>query len=138
MLIEEIKNIKESKKDLRKFGITVGLVILLIGIIFFLFGKESSYYFGIVGLILILFGIIFPIILKPLNKIWMTLALIIGWFMSRVILIILFYLVLTPVGLIAKLSGKHFLDLKLDKERSSYWIKRKRTSSSKINLERQF
>jgi len=138
MLKEEIKNIKDDKRDLKKFGLTVGTVFVLIGIVLFIFEKPASYYFGGIGFILILFGVFYPNILKPVNKVWMTLALILGWFMSRVILIILFYLVLTPVGLIAKLSGKHFLDLKIDKERTSYWVKRKKKSSTKIDLERQF
>jgi len=138
MLKEEIKNIKDDKRDLKKFGLTVGTVFVLIGIVLFIFEKPASYYSGGIGCILILFGVFYPNILKPVNKVWMTLALILGWFMSRVILIILFYLVLTPVGLIAKLSGKHFLDLKIDKERTSYWVKRKKESSTKIDLERQF
>ena len=138
MLKEEIKNIKESRRDLRRFGLTVGIVLVLIGIVLFILEKPASYYIGGIGFTLILSGVFFPNILKPVNKVWMTFALILGWFMSRVILIILFYLVLTPIGLIAKLSGKHFLDLKIDKERTSYWVKRKKTSSTKIDLERQF
>jgi len=138
MLKEEIKNIKESKKDLRKFGLTVGLALLAIGIVLFTLEKPAAFYFGGTGSALILLGLIYPNILKPLNKVWMTIALVLGWFMSRVILIILFYLVLTPLGLIAKLFGKDFLDLKIEKNSSSYWIKREKTKVDPADLERQF
>lgn len=138
MLKEEINNIKEDKTTLRKFGLTVGTVIFLIGIVLYLTGKSSSVVFGGVGVLLILFGLILPNILKPLNKIWMILALIMGWFMSRVILTILFYFVLTPIGITAKIFGKKFLNLKIDKEVKSYWKKREKTVNEKIDYERQF
>ncbi len=138
MLIEEIKHIKDSKKDLRKFGLTVGIVLLVISVIIFLFDKSSYIYFGIIGGILVLAGAFFPSVLKPVNKVWMTLALILGWFMSRVILTILFYLVLTPIGFIAKIFGKRFLSLKIDTEEKSYWEKREERLPSITEYERQF
>lgn len=138
MLKEEIKNIKETKKDLRKFGLTVGSVLFIIAILLFLFDKPSYIYFGIISGILLILGFIFPNILKPANKVWMTLALILGWFMSRVILIILFYLVVTPIGFIAKIFNKRFLSLKIDKSTSTYWEKRKHGISSITDYERQF
>ena len=138
MLIEEIKHIKESKKDLRKFGLTVGIVLLMISVILFMLDKSSYVYFGIIGGVLVLAGILFPSVLKPVNKVWMTLALILGWFTSRIILTILFYLVLTPIGFIAKIFGKRFLSLNIDQEEKSYWEKREERLSSITEYERQF
>ncbi|MEE9449454.1 MAG: SxtJ family membrane protein, partial [Ignavibacteriaceae bacterium] len=116
MLKEEIKHIKQSKKDLQKFGLTVGIALLVISVILFLFDKPAYLYFGIIGGALILTGLIIPNALKSLNKVWMTLALLLGWFTSKVILTILFYIVLTPIGFIAKIFGKRFLSLKIDNE----------------------
>jgi len=138
MLKEEIKHIKESKKDLRKFGLTVGIALVVVAIILFLFAKSSYVYFGIIGGAFILTGLIFPVVLKPLNKIWMTLALLLGWFSSRVILTILFYLVLTPIGFIAKIFRKRFLILKIESEAKSYWDKREVKSPELTEYERQF
>ncbi len=138
MLKEEIKNIKEDKTTLGKFGLTVGTVLLLVGIVLYLTGKSSSVVFGGVGVLLILFGLILPNILKPLNKIWMTLAVILGWFMSRVILIILFYLIITPIGFLLKIVGKDPLKLKMGKTSSSYWEQREKKISEPIDYERQF
>jgi hypothetical protein len=138
MIKDEIKNIKQTTKDLRNFGLTVGIVILLIA--FFLIWKQkpSQFYFFSIGVFLVLSGIFFPSILRPLNKAWMTLAVLLGWVMTRVILSLLFYLVITPISLIARISGKHFLDLKIDKSRTSYWEKRKNSVSSPADYERQF
>jgi hypothetical protein len=138
MIKDEIKNIKQSPKDLCKFGLTVGTVLLLIA--FFLIWKHgpSQFYFLYIGAFLVLAGFLFPSILRPLNKAWMTLAVLLGWVMTRVILSLLFYLVITPISLIARISGKHFLDLKIDKTRATYWEKRKNVPSSPVDYEKQF
>jgi len=138
MLKEEFQHIKETKKDLRKFGLTVGGVILAIGLVLFYFEKPSAIYFAVIGGLLILFGALFPNILKPINKIWMSLAIILGFIMSRVILTILFYLVLTPIALLAKLVGKKFMILKYDKSAKSYWERRSIIQKKPIDYERQF
>lgn len=138
MITEEIKNIKETNKDLRKFGLTVGIVLLAIADFLFYKQKESYFYFGIIGAFLVLAGLISPIILKPLNKAWMTLAILMGWVMTRVILTILFFLVLTPLRFIAKLFRKDFLDLKIDKKRESYWELREKKEFKPSDYENQF
>lgn len=138
MLKEEINNIKESKKDLRKFGITVGIALLIASLLLFWSDKSSYIYFLIAGAFLIFMGLSYPDILKPLNKVWMALAIILGWFMSRIILSILFYLVLTPIGLIAKIFGKRFLNLRIDKNAKSYWVQREVISPENGDYEKQF
>lgn len=138
MLKEEFKNIRETKKDLRKFGLTVGGVSLLISALLFYFDKLAAPYFGVIGAILFLTGIIFPQVLKLLNKIWMGLAIVLGFFMSRLILTILFYLVLTPIAFIAKIAGKKFMIMKYDKSLKTYWEKRTHIQKKQIDYERQF
>ena len=137
-LIEEIENIKSSKKDLRKFGITVGSVLVVLAIVFYFLDRSYFIYFGAAGLVLIIMGFISPVILKPLNKVWMGLAVVLGWLSSRVILIVVFYLVLTPISLIAKISGKKFLDLKYKSEKDSYWIKREIIKPDRSSYEKQY
>jgi hypothetical protein len=138
MIKDEIKNIKQSRKDLRKFGLTIGIVLLLIASFLIWKQKPSQYYFLAIGGVLILSGLLFPTFLRPLNKAWMILSILLGWLMTRVILSILFYLVITPISIIARIFGKEFLDLKIDKSRASYWEKRKNVSSTPIDNERQF
>ena len=138
MLKEEINNIKEGKKDLRQFGLTVGGVLLIIGAVLYYFEKSAAVYFIIIGGLLIAAAVIYPKILKLLNKVWMGLAIVLGFVMSRIILTILFYLVLTPIGLLAKLLGKKFMNLKYDKSAESYWEKRTIKEKKQLDYERQF
>jgi uncharacterized membrane protein YccC len=138
MILEEIKNIKETKKDLRKFGFSVGIVVALIGAVLFYFDRASYFYFWLAALLLLIPAAVSPSVLRPLNRIWMTLAIILGWFMTRVILSILYYFVLTPIGWLAKIVGKEFLDISWKKKSESYWIKRDKKTPEQIDYERQF
>lgn len=137
-ILFEIKNIKETKKDLRKFGISVGIILIVISAILFWNEKNSYLYFGITGAVLGILSITFPKILKPINKIWMSLAIVMGWLMTRAILIILFYIVLTPIAFIAKIFRKNFLNLKIDKSVNSYWEVRENKNFNKSDFENQF
>jgi dolichyl-phosphate-mannose--protein O-mannosyl transferase len=138
MIVEEIKSIKSEKKELRQFGITMGIVLGLLG--WLLLWREKDYYpyFLMLSVVLLFFGLVLPVLLKPLHKIWMTLALLIGWFVTRVIMIILFYLLVTPIGLLARLCRKNFLNTKIDRNVNSYWIPRKPIKLDKKNYENQF
>src|SRR4030066_1403615 len=114
MLIEEIKNIKSEKKDLRNFGITIGIALGVLAGLLWWKGKDTYTVFTILSFVFIIFGLALPSLLKPLQKAWMTLAVILGWFMTRLILSILFYFVFTGIGLGGRLFGKQFLNLKMD------------------------
>lgn len=138
MFKEEFGNIKETKKDLRKFGLTVGSVIAAIGILLFYFEKSSALYFAVIGGILIFLGVVVPRLLKQLNKFWMGLAIVLGFIMTRIILTTLFYLVITPIGFIAKIFGKKFMILKYDTSAETYWEKRSIIQKKPIDYERQF
>lgn len=138
MFKEEFGNIKETKKDLRKFGLTVGSVIAAIGIVLFYFEKSSAVYFAVIGGILIFLGVLFPRLLKQLNKFWMGLAIVLGFIMTRIILTTLFYIVITPIGFIAKIFGKKFMILKYDTSAETYWEKRSIIQKKPIDYERQF
>lgn len=138
MLKEEIKHIDTSDKAVKKTSVTVGIVLLIITFVLWYYGKTSFIYFGAVGGLFIILTYIAAPLLRSFHKLWMSLALILGWFMSRVILIILFYLVITPIGLIAKLLGKRFLELKIDKDAKTYWEKRENIIKQPIDYERQF
>ena len=138
MLLEEINNIKESKKDLKKFGLTIGIVLLILSTFLFYKEKKSAIYFGDIGVVFLVLALLAPMILKPLNKIWMSFSIILGWIMTRVILTVLFYLAITPIGLLIKLFRKDFLELKIDKSKSTYWQKREKKKFNPIDFDRQF
>ncbi len=138
MLLEEIKKIKSEKKDLRNFGITFGIILGLLGGLLWWKGKDSATVFMILSCAFFFLGFVLPGVLKPLQKTWMAFAVVLGFFMTKVILSILFYLAFTTIGLGGRLMGKKFLDLKMDKSEKSYWIKRKSRSFNKQDYEKQF
>ena len=119
-MLEEIKLIKTETKDLRSFGITFGIIFLIIAGFLFYIENESFQLFIVISSAFIIFGFLFPITLKPIYISWMSFAIILGWFMTRFILSLLFYLIVTPIGLITRVLGKDFLELK-EASDGSYW-----------------
>jgi hypothetical protein len=137
-MIDEIKNIKSGKSDLRKFGIIVGTVLLIIAGLLFWKEKESFQLFLAIGTVLFVTGIAIPFTLKPFYWVWMVFSIILGWFMTRVILSLLFFVIITPIGLIARSFGKQFLDLKWNKTDNTYWNHHSDSIFEKENYEKQF
>lgn len=136
-MLEELKHIDSSDKAIKKTGITVGIVLILISPLLWYLGKTSFTYFSIAGGLFVIFSFIAIPVLRPFHKLWMMLALVMGFVMSRVILTLLFYIILTPIGFIARIFGKKFMQLGFDKTVDTYWEKREPVKN-KIDYERQF
>lgn len=135
---DDLKQLKTGDRDLRKFGLLVGGVFAALGVIVLLRHKAHYPYFLWPGVTLVLFGAIFPRALKSVYLIWMSLAFVLGFVISHVILGVFFFLVITPIGLLARLFGKDFLSLKLDRRAASYWIPRDRKIQTPAQYEQQF
>ena len=113
----------KTKKELRKFGIVMSVPLAIIGGILFWKGKPSGGYFLALAAFFLICGLLLPGILVPIERAWMKFAEIISAVMTRVILILTFYLVITPVGLLLRLMGKDLLQMKFEQDRGSYWEK---------------
>lgn len=119
-------NWKPSKKDLRVFGL---LLILFGGVIaslvYFKYDHEAA---GLVVLIVAsvlgVIGICAPTLIRPVYLVWMALAFPIGWTVSHLMMGVVFYLVLTPIGLIMKVCGRDPMQRRLDRSCQSYWVPR--------------
>lgn len=135
---EDIKELKTAERDLRKFGLLVGGVFAVLGVLFLLRHKAHYPWFLIPGVVLVVSGAVFPRALKYIYIAWMSVAVVLGFVMAHVILTLFFFLVITPIGLVARLFGKDFLGLKLDKQATTYWIRREQKSKAQANYEQQF
>lgn len=135
---EDIRQLKTSDRDLRKFGLVVGGVFATLGLFFLWRHKTFWPYFLWPGGVLVLFGTVLPRALKWVYILWMSVAFVLGFVMAHVILTLLFFLIITPMGLAARLIGKDFLSLKLDRSAKSYWIARQKKSATPADYERQF
>ena len=91
----------------REFGLLVGAVFSLLGLWWFYRGKfvTAAYVFTITGTVLVLLGAAFPRVLVIPRKLWMKLAEALAYVSSRIILAVIFFLVLTPIGLIKRALG---------------------------------
>ena len=135
---EDIQQLKTSERDLRKFGLLVGGVLAVLGLLFLIRHKAHYPYFLIPGVVLMVSGAMFPRALRTIYIAWMSVAVVLGFVMSHVILTVFFFLVITPIGLAARLFGKDFLGLKLDGQSATYWIRREQKSKAQANYEQQF
>ena len=91
--------------------------------------KTIPFYFSLIFLIL---GLMNSRLLTPLNKIWFKFGLVLGSFISPVIMGIIFFAVVTPIGLFMRIISKDLLRNKFNKNVKSYWINRGK-QSSKMN-----
>jgi len=140
MVIDEIRQIKSSPPELRRFALIMAVALAAVGglLMWRRGGCCCWWLFGVSAAFLIL-GLLAPAVLGPVHKSWMTLAVIMGWFMTRLIQITLFYLVLTPTALLMRLLGKDVLDISLTKgSRDSYWIARGTHPKDRSDYEKQF
>ena len=127
-----------SKPELRKFGLTVGAAFAVLGAISWWRGHElPPRIMWTLAVLLIVPGAIAPGILGPVQRGWMAFATMLGHVNTRIILTVLFYLVLTPVGWIMRLF-RDPLDRSLRDDRESQWVKRDTQTVELARYERQF
>lgn len=128
----------KEKKEIRDFGLLVGIAFIIIGALFLWRGKGFWTYLMGVGVLLVLLGLIFPLVLKPVYKGWMAMARFLGGIMTYVILFLLFYIVVTPIALLYRLFNPDPLKLKFDPSVSSYWVKREVRTKEVSSYRHQF
>ena len=112
-----------SPRALRRFGLAVGGVLLLIAG-WLAWRDRASPAWLLPGALLAALGALAPRALGRAHRGWMALALALGWVTSRLVLLLVFALLLTPLALAARLLGKRFLELRPDRGAASYWVAR--------------
>lgn len=127
-----------SIKELRKFGFALSTVVFVMGIIFSFKYKSIYIWPFLLSAVFFMTSIIFPPCLKPIHWILMRISFAIGWVNTKILLFVIFYLIVTPLGLIMRLFGKDLLNQRIDRRSSSYWIKREETPFDKSHYERLF
>ena len=118
----------------RNFGIVFSIVFLIIAIWPILNQNEIRIWSIIISLIFLILGLINSKFLSPLNKAWFKFGLILGSVIAPIVMGIVFFIVVTPTGLIMKALGKDILALKKNKN-NTYWLEK---DNSNNNLKNQF
>jgi len=126
-------NTKDIKIGSNKsFGIVFAVVFGLIAFWPLIKGNDIRLWSLIISIIFLVLGMINSKILTPLNKLWFKFGIFLGNFIAPIVMSIIFFLVVTPTGIIMKLLGKDLIKLKKNNEKS-YWIEKKNIKSSMKN-----
>ena len=118
----------------RSFGIIFFVVFFLIALYPLIHNEEIRIWSLIISLIFLILGLINSRILTPLNKLWFKFGILLGKIVSPIIMGIIFFLVVTPIGFIMRILGKDVLNLKFNANKS-YWIEK---NGPKSKMKNQF
>ena len=117
----------------KSFGIVFFLVFLLISIYPLTNNENVRYWSLIVSLIFLILGLLNSAILSPLNKLWFKFGIILGKIVSPLVMGIIFFLVVTPIGLLMKIFKKDLLNLTFNDKKKTYWIEKTEPKSKMKN-----
>jgi hypothetical protein len=130
---------KNERKDMRVFGIAMAVVLGAIGIWQFVAGRSVA------GTVLVSIAAAFlaaallvPPVLRPLYVPWRWFGFVMGFFMTRVILTVFYFLVITPFAVVRRLLGKDSLERSLDRDAATWWLERDGEPPPRERYERQF
>ena len=116
----------------KSFGVVFFVVFLLIALYPLINNEEVRAWSLITSVIFLILGLLNSKFLNPLNKLWFKFGILLGKIISPIIMGIIFFLVVTPIGLIMRILGKDVLNLKYNKNQS-YWIEKKGPKSKMKN-----
>ena len=118
----------------RSFGIVFFIVFLLIALYPLTHNEEIRVWSSIISLIFLVLGLLNSKILTPLNKLWFKFGILLSKIISPLIMGIIFFLVVTPIGLLMRILGKDLLNLKYNNNQS-YWVEK---NGPKSRMRNQF
>ena len=118
----------------KSFGLVFSVVFLIIAVYPFLKNGNLIIWSLIISIIFLILGLTNSKILTPLNKLWFKFGIFLGKIVSPLVMGVIFFFVVTPIGLIMRVLGKDLLNLKYNLNKS-YWIEK---SGPKSKMKNQF
>ena len=126
-----------NAKELRSFGLLTGGVFALIGVWPIIFRGESlRIWAAVVGVVLMVCGGLSSTFLAPFYKGWMRLGHVLGWINTRILLAVVFFGLVTPIGLLYRLMGKDTMRRAFSESSSTYRVNRQ--PRSLMHMKNQF
>ena len=123
-----MNNIKAG--SVKSFGIVFFFVFIIIALYPLLNNHEIRVWSLIIGFIFLILGLINSPLLKPLNLIWFKFGLFLGKLIAPIIMGIVYFIVVFPTFLLLKLFKRNYLNIKYERNMSSYWINVKDKSTT--------
>ena len=137
--------LKQSSNDLEKstersFGLIMTCACLIFGLIIWWknLGNNWMVSFWLAAVVFFLLAIFWNTPLKPLNTFWIKFGNLLHRLMSPIVIGIIFFIVITPIGLIMRLMRKDLLNLRLNQDASSYWVARNKEMDNNSSMTQQF
>ena len=131
--MQEKSKIKISSN--RSFGIVFFIVFLIVAIWPLMHGDQIRSWSAVISLIFLILGVLNSKLLHPLNLLWFKLGILLGSIVAPIAMGIVFFLVITPIGIFMKMLGKDLLQKKYDVKKKTYWMKREKSIGT---MKRQF
>jgi hypothetical protein len=127
-----------SSRDLTILALLFLVIPGLIGAYLLWKGSSNGWIWITIGTSLAISRLVSPLFLL-IYKIWVGFSVILGYFVSRILLTLIFFLLITPIGLLMRLTGKDPMERKIDKDAASYWMAKEQESDLTIDrYEKQF
>ena len=128
-----MKNTEIKIGSNKSFGIVFFILFLLVSLYPLTINESIRYWSLIISVIFLTLGLLNSNLLTPLNKIWIKFGILLGKLISPFIMVLIFFLVVTPIGLIMKIIKKDLLNLKVRKDKETYWIEKTEPKSKMKN-----
>ena len=119
----------------RSYGLVFFVVFLIVALWPLKYGEDFRLWSLSLSIIFLILGVLNSKLLTPLNKLWFKFGIFLGSIVSPVVMGMVYFIVVTPTGIIMRLSGKNLLHMKKIKSASTYWTKRKKQHST---MKKQF
>ena len=119
----------------RNFGLVFFIIFVIVSLWPLTYEGPIRIWTVIISLVFLILGLMNSKLLTPLNKLWFKFGMILGAIVVPVVMGVVFFLVVTPIGLVMKIMGRDLLNKKYDKKKRTYWIKR---DTSIGTMKRQF
>jgi len=127
-----------TAKELRDFGlIMAGMLILMFGFVLpWIFSYSIPYWPFIAAVVFAVLALLRPVLLGHVNRVWLKISDVLGWINTRLVMGIMFFLLVAPIGLLMRLFGKNTLSTKMSEEQTTYRVITK--TRDKKHLEKPF
>jgi hypothetical protein len=122
----------------RSFGLLFALLAGIAAVLAAWHGRSSASAWGAVAALFLLAALFAPALLGPFNHLWRALGLLLSNVTTPLVMGLLFFAVVTPVGMLMRAAGKDPLRLRLDRRASSYWLARGGEGERRTSMKRQF
>lgn len=120
---KELSGLKITDKTMRNFGLLFCVLFGVWGAAMYWKGNPRWLWPAAASGAFFFIGMLLPMKLKTPYIIWMSFAFVLGWFMTRVILSLVFFAIITPMGVLLRIWGKDLLDTKFQKDGATHWKK---------------